>query len=132
MIGETPIAYSLMQAINNDFRNPNTLKHIVLITDGGEGCGGDPCRLIADLMRYRNDIKIDVIAIAGDENSSFMGLTCLPNSTGGKFVVVIPAREMPRRPPSLRRKSGLSPMAHHPPSKICCCLLLLFAVFEGK
>jgi len=86
--GETPIAYSLMLAIQNDFNNPSSLKHIVLITDGGEGCGGNPCKLIADVMSQRNDIKIDVIAIAGDENNSFMGLSCLSNATGGDFIVV--------------------------------------------
>ena len=86
--GETPIAYSLSQAINNDFKERDSLKHIVLITDGGEGCGGNPCKLISDIMRLRSDIKIDVIAIAGDEKNSFLSLSCLPNATNGNFIVV--------------------------------------------
>ena len=79
----------------------------MLITDGGEGCGGNPCKLIADIMRQRNDIKIDVIAIAGDENNSFMGLSCLSNATNGNFVVVNNSNDL-----YLKMKNSIAYLPH--------------------
>lgn len=85
--GESPIGYSLRQAINNDFLLTESLKHIVLITDGKEGCGDDPCRYIRELMTTRDDIKIDVIGISTDENA-YSQLSCLASTTKGKYFIV--------------------------------------------
>ncbi len=82
--GVTPIGYSLRQAINNDFPNPSALKHIILVTDGRENCGDDPCLYINNLMRTRKDIKIDVIGITIDENA-YSQLSCIANSAYGKY-----------------------------------------------
>lgn len=88
--GNTPLEFALKETINKDFRNikiinntPNTKlpnKKIILITDGGENCGGNPCEYIKQVMAVRNDITIDVIQL-GYDNS----LMCLTNETGGKF-----------------------------------------------
>lgn len=85
--GETPIGYSLRQAINSDFNSSTSLKHIVLITDGKEGCGDDPCRYITNIMAQRSDIKIDVIGISTEENA-YSQLSCITNVTNGKYYVV--------------------------------------------
>lgn len=82
--GVTPIGYSLRQAINNDFPNPAALKHIILVTDGRENCGDDPCLYINQLMRTRKDIKIDVIGITIDENA-YSQLSCIANSAYGRY-----------------------------------------------
>ncbi|MBQ9245837.1 VWA domain-containing protein [bacterium] len=87
-LGTTPLEYTLRTAIQYDFINNNTqLKHIILITDGGESCGGDPCRFIKEVIMHRNDIKIDVIAISvnGDE---FNQLQCLAGATNGSILNV--------------------------------------------
>lgn len=91
--GETPIGYSLRQAINNDFISSSSLKHIVLITDGQEGCGDDPCRYIKEIMSKRNDIRIDVIGISTDENA-YSQLSCITNATNGKYYVVTNAQDL--------------------------------------
>ena len=61
--GATPIGYSLRQAVQNDFSPNAPLKHIILISDGVENCGDDPCLFIRNLMQLRDDYKIDVNSI---------------------------------------------------------------------
>ncbi len=83
--GMSPIQYTLMEAINNDFTLNSDLKHIILVTDGWENCNGDPCSYIRKIMMTRNDIKIDIIAI-GVPPDAAEKLQCLTKNTKGKFV----------------------------------------------
>ena len=69
--GASPIGASLREAIKNDFSISAKTKHIILITDGNETCGDDPCIFIKNLMSHRNDIKIDVIGITLKKKSIF-------------------------------------------------------------
>ena len=82
--GSTPIEYTLVQTIENDFaRFPRYMKkHIILITDGQEGCGGNPCSYIKKIREERDDITIDVISML-DEGSNFSLYNCLAETTGG-------------------------------------------------
>lgn len=82
--GATPIGYSLRQAIKHDFANSSGLKHIILVTDGKENCGDDPCQYIKQVMSQRNDILIDVIGITVDTNA-YSQLSCIAGSTNGRF-----------------------------------------------
>lgn len=81
----TPLTLALEQTIYTDFKNKNSLnkKKIILITDGGESCGRNPCTFIRNIVRTRNDIQIDVIMINGSNN-----LRCLSEATGGTFYDV--------------------------------------------
>ncbi|MCD7780732.1 MAG: VWA domain-containing protein [Candidatus Gastranaerophilales bacterium] len=81
-LGTTPLTYTLDLAINYDFSDYASLKHIILITDGAESCNGDPCKYIREIMRTRNDIKIDIIAI-GVNAEDFKQLKCLTDNTNG-------------------------------------------------
>lgn len=89
--GMTPLVYGLQQVIESDFRgvsvyNSNRTrnkKKIILVTDGFETCGGDPCAYIKEVMRKRNDIKIDVIQLGNSDR-----LACLAEATGGEFKKV--------------------------------------------
>lgn len=84
--GSTPLVYGLERVINQDFAGMSTnfAKKIVLISDGGENCGGDPCEFAKDLMRRRSDVHIDVVLVG----SSSKKLSCLSSSTGGHFYNV--------------------------------------------
>lgn len=82
--GATPIGYSLREAIKHDFVGSSGLKHIILITDGRENCGDDPCRYIKQVMSQRNDILIDVIGITVDPNA-YSQLSCIAGSANGRF-----------------------------------------------
>ncbi|MBR1776041.1 hypothetical protein IJ750_03075 [bacterium] len=84
--GATPLVYALDRAVYQDFANydTSTPKKIILITDGGENCGGDPCAFAKSLMRKRSDVHIDVVLASSASRS----LTCLSSTTGGHFYSV--------------------------------------------
>jgi hypothetical protein len=84
--GATPLVYALDRAAYQDFANYDTVtpKKIVLITDGGENCGGDPCAFARSLMRKRSDIHIDVVFVSSYSKS----LSCLASTTGGHLYNV--------------------------------------------
>ena len=84
--GATPLVYALDRAAYQDFANFDqiTPKKIILITDGGENCGGDPCAFARNLMSKRSDIHIDVVLASSYSRS----LTCLASTTGGHFYSV--------------------------------------------
>ena len=84
--GATPLVYALDRTVYQDFVpfGQYTPKKIVLITDGGENCGGDPCAFAKQLMNKRSDVHIDVVLVS----SSSRALTCLSTITGGHFYTV--------------------------------------------
>lgn len=86
--GMTPITYSLKQAVNKDFKGLNGVKHIILLTDGGENCDESPCDYAIELIKQRKDIKIDVIAFDVDGEDDLAQLQCTANVTGGNFSEV--------------------------------------------
>ena len=81
--GATPLVYALDRAVYQDFVNFDTVtpKKIVLITDGGENCGGDPCEFARRLMSKRSDVHIDVVLVSSGSRK----LSCLATTTGGHF-----------------------------------------------
>ena len=79
------IAFSLKSAVNKDFSGFNGTKHIILLTDGGENCDESPCEWAMDLIQYRNDVKIDVIAFNISDEDDLDQLRCTALVTTGKF-----------------------------------------------
>lgn len=81
--GATPLVYALDRTVNQDFAafDKFSSKKIVLITDGGENCGGDPCKFASQLMKKRQDVSIDVVLVSSNSNK----LACLANTTGGRM-----------------------------------------------
>jgi len=83
--GMTPITYSLKQAVKKDFSGMEGIKHIILLTDGGENCDESPCEYAIALMRERRDVKIDVIAFDVEDSEDLAQLKCTADVTGGRF-----------------------------------------------
>lgn len=83
--GMTPITYSLKQAVKKDLNGFNGVKHIILLTDGGENCDESPCDYSIELMKTRRDIKIDVIAFNVNDEDDLAQLKCTADVTGGMF-----------------------------------------------
>lgn len=81
--GSTPLTLGLQQTVSQDLSKfpYNLKKKIVLLTDGGENCGGDPCAYINSLVAQRKDITVDVIYTGG----GYSNLACLTKATGGRF-----------------------------------------------
>lgn len=85
--GSTPMVYALDRAINEDFAMLDRTKDkkIVLITDGGENCGGDPCAYAEQLIRTRRDIHVDVVLVSSYSDGK---LQCLADKTGGNLYKI--------------------------------------------
>lgn len=61
--GNTPIAYSLSQSANDFPEDGNYRNIIIIITDGLESCGGDPCEVSLALQKKKIFLKPFVIGI---------------------------------------------------------------------
>jgi Ca-activated chloride channel family protein len=69
--GTTPIAFALEQAAG-DFPNCDNCRNIIiLITDGLEECGGDPCAVSRDLQKRGIVLKPFVIGIGRNFREAF-------------------------------------------------------------
>lgn len=71
----TPVAEALQAALTRAKSAGNG--RIVLVTDGRDTCGGDPCAT----ARRNGGVRVDVLAIAGGRE-----LTCIAEATGGKMI----------------------------------------------
>jgi Ca-activated chloride channel family protein len=83
--GRTPLTRSVeMAAEELDYRNkPAT---VVLLTDGEETCGGDPCRMAKALKAEAKDLTIHVIGYR--EQGGYFTARCMSDQTGGKYESV--------------------------------------------
>lgn len=63
-LGVSPIAYSLSQAANEDFENENKYAYsIILLTDGGESCNGDICKVVQELLQKKIFFKPYIVSM---------------------------------------------------------------------
>jgi len=62
--GVTPIAYSLKTAAENDLLDPEHYVYsLVLITDGGESCGGNICDVVQQLLSKKIEFKPYILSL---------------------------------------------------------------------
>jgi hypothetical protein len=87
--GSSPIAYSLLQASENELsQNDEYDYNFVLLTDGGESCGGNICETFSNIVKRK--IKISPYIIGLDSNVNLMSYyQCL-----GKYVAVTKSAEI--------------------------------------
>jgi hypothetical protein len=85
-VGWTPIALSLREA-GKDFpaASPDTVNAVVLVTDGLETCGGDPCSASRALKTGASAVTTHVIgfALAEEEQAN---LQCIVDESGGLLL----------------------------------------------
>lgn len=67
---------------------------LLLITDGTDTCGQDPCKMIADLQKQAEEVSIDTIALDVKSSRDLEGLKCLSDAAKGKLRVVSTAEEL--------------------------------------
>lgn len=82
--GKTPLAAALRQAAEAlDYRNRPA--KILLVSDGIENCGQDPCQAVKELTAQAKDLEVDVIGF--DMNNHEMGqLECIAVNAAGHMV----------------------------------------------
>ena len=82
--GMTPLAASLGQAKDDFIFEAPRVNSIVMLSDGIETCGGDPCKLVEDLKAQGINITIHVIGLDVD-NPTRDQLSCIAQVGGGKY-----------------------------------------------
>lgn len=82
--GKTPLSAAVMHAARQlDFTNKES--SVILISDGLENCGLDPCKVARRLASQGVNFKAHVIGYdLSDQDAS--KLKCLPKETGGVYV----------------------------------------------
>ncbi len=86
--GRTPLTESVRQAAEAlDFRQQPAV--IVLVTDGEETCGGDPCALGTQLEKSGLDVTVHVIGYReGGGGVDYFKARCIADATGGSYFAV--------------------------------------------
>jgi hypothetical protein len=82
--GETPIADALSQSVGSFAGVEGQSNRVVLVTDGIEECGGDPCAAASQLAAAGLDLKVDVVGftLTAEQRQS---MQCIPELTGGTY-----------------------------------------------
>ena len=94
--GFTPITYSLSQAVQ-DLTPYNGDKSIILISNGLETCGGDPCQLAKELVNSNINLKIDVVGFGvKDDWEAQQQLMCIALNTNGRYFSAESPEELTR------------------------------------
>lgn len=84
-LGDTAIAASL-DAVKDDLASATGLRHVVLVTDGGETCGGDVKASLENLKKLGIDVQVDVVGIAPPESSLHAEFQEWAEVTGGSYL----------------------------------------------
>jgi Ca-activated chloride channel family protein len=108
--GLTPIAYALLQA-SGDFGESAADRTIVLVSDGGETCGGDPCAVAALLAGQ--GFVINTVALQPDIQGRRQ-LQCIAKATGGEYFAVPTAAQLQDK---VMQALGICPIALLPSSR---------------
>lgn len=82
--GETPIADALKQAVRSFAALKGQSNRIVLVTDGIEECGGEPCAAAAAVRDAGLELKVDVIGFTLTEKQR-QTVQCVADTTGGTY-----------------------------------------------
>src|SRR5699024_3452488 len=90
--GKTPITAAVEQAVEQ-LRQVEASASIVLVSDGLESCGGDPCEAVRTARQSGVDFQLHVIGFAlGDADPE--QLQCMAEAGGGQFFTAAHAAEV--------------------------------------
>lgn len=90
--GKTPITASVKQAIEQ-LRQTEESASVVLVSDGLESCGGDPCAAVKAAKQSGVDFRLHVVGFdLGEADTS--QLQCMADVGGGQFFTAANADEL--------------------------------------
>jgi len=92
-VGWAPVAGSLLAAQQALSGREMQTNRILLITSGGDNCGGDPCQVVKEMRQSGFTTTIDVIGLNLDY-SAIEPLQCVANTTGGVYYSAPTADEL--------------------------------------
>lgn len=83
--GLTPLTYGLREAAH-DLESSQGRRQIILISDGAETCGENPCGLVRWLTSHGYDLKIDIVGLGLKHDFEAKDqLDCIARTSGGNF-----------------------------------------------
>jgi len=92
--GLTPLTFALSQA-EHDLKGLSGTKTLILITDGSETCGGNPCEYIRRLHDIGIKMKVDIVGLGlRREHEATAQLNCIAQASGGKYYDASTAAEL--------------------------------------
>jgi hypothetical protein len=87
--GTTPLAWAIKQSID-DLKRKGESRNLIVVTDGIDACGGDPCKEVINGDAISMNISIHTIGLGMSKNSSdFKVLECIANNSkdGSSHVI---------------------------------------------
>ena len=83
--GRTPLTESVRQAAEVlDYSKREAL--VVLVTDGEETCGKDPCSTAALLKKGGPGLTVHVIGYRDGQQQGYFMARCMADQTGGQYI----------------------------------------------
>ncbi len=100
--GQTPLSRALLLAFDEVAMRRGSV-HVVLISDGEETCGGDPCQLMGELRAAGNRVQYHVIGfdVTDDQGEQ---LRCVARAGRGEYYAVSDLDSLSRALSTVRRK----------------------------
>lgn len=92
--GATPISYTVLRSLQEDFNAVKGNQSIILISDGIETCGEDPCNVAVKMQQMGVNIKINVIGLGLQDYAAVKQLRCVALATKGQFYTANTAAEL--------------------------------------
>lgn len=92
--GMTPISYTILRSLEEDFQMVGGQKNIILISDGIETCGEDPCHVAVRMQQMGINVKINVIGLGLQDYAATKQLRCVALGTKGQFYSANTAAEL--------------------------------------
>jgi hypothetical protein len=83
-VGWAPVSGSLLAAQQALAGREMQTNRILLVTSGGDSCGGDPCQVVREMRQSGVATTIDVIGLNLDYEA-IEPLQCVANTTGGLY-----------------------------------------------
>lgn len=83
--GWTPISLALQRAGEDFQAGENVRNVIIMVTDGEETCGGDPCAVAKALAESQAEVRIDVVGF-GLTPDVAKTLRCIAENSGGVYT----------------------------------------------
>lgn len=90
--GKTPLSEAVRQAAER-LNYKKSKATVILVSDGEESCGADPCAVGAALKKAGADFTVHVVGFDVKKEEQ-AGLVCLAKNTGGKFLAAKDASEL--------------------------------------
>lgn len=92
--GATPISYTVLRSLQEDFNAVDGVNSIILISDGIETCGEDPCDVAVKMQQMGIHIKINVIGLGLQDYAAVKQLRCVALATKGQFYTANTAADL--------------------------------------